>query len=315
MNIVKDLWVKPGTIAMPDGAAIPIWGYAESASAPAQLPGPMIEATVGDNIQVNLHNLLNEPVSIIFPGQNIEPTPVKDADGKFISYTAHAQGYGDTVSYNFTASRPGIFLYESGSSPEKQIQMGIYGIIIIRPADFEPNDPILRTAYGVNTRSEFDVEQFLVLNEVDSQLHYKIVNSQPYSFHDYNPDYWTLNGRAYPHSIEPPDTSSQPYSSKITIKQGEKILIRCINAGFQHHNLRLDNLVARIVGMDSIPLNSNILDKTYQKNTITIASGESYDVIITASLPGKYLIYDRDYNHILNADSFPGGMMTLIEIV
>lgn len=310
MNIVKDLWIKPGLINMPDGNQIPIWGYAESQSSQPQIPGPVIESTVGDIIQINLVNMLTEAVSMIFPGQNITPTPVKDSSGIFISYSAQAEPNGGTVSYTFTAERPGIFLYESGSSPHKQIQMGMYGVIIIRPADYT----VIKTAYGGGTGTEFDVEQIMVLNEVDSQLHFAVSNSTPFDFQQYNPDYWTINGRSYPHTTAPNDSSSQPFSSKVTASTGQKVLIRYINAGFQNHNIRLDHLLARIVAVDSVPLYSNSLDKTYNKNTITIAPGESYDIIAAVNSPGKYIIYERSYNYSSSTESFIGYAATLLEV-
>lgn len=315
MNIIKDLWAKSGTINMPNGFSVPFWGYAESASSEPQLPGPVIEATVGDTLQMNLHNMLNEPVSTIFPGQNVVPTPVKDADGKFVSYTAHAPNNGDVVSYSYTADKPGVFLYESGSSPERQIQMGMYGNIIVRPVGFDVVNASTRTAYGTNTGSEFDIEKVLVFGEIDSVLHSKIVSPQPDDMYIFSPDYWTINGRSYPHTIAADDYSSQPYSSKITAGPGQKILIRCINAGFQHHNIRFDNLSVRVIGTDSVPLKSSTLDKTYRKNTVTIASGESYDIIITVNIPGMYMIYDRDYNHLVDINGLSSGMMTIIEIL
>ncbi|MHB1392402.1 MAG: multicopper oxidase domain-containing protein [Clostridia bacterium] len=315
MNIIKDLWAKSGTIYMPNVIPVPFWGYAESASIEPQLPGPVIEATVGDTLQINLHNMLNEPVSIIFPGQNVVPTPVKDIDDRFVSYTAHAPNNGDVVSYSYTADKPGIFLYESGSSPERQIQMGMYGIIIVRPAGFDVVNASTRTAYGINTGSEFDIEKVLVFGEIDSVLHSKIVNPQPDDMYVFRPDYWTINGRSYPHTIAADDNFSQPYSSKIMAGPGQKILIRCINAGFQHHNIRFDSLQIRVIGTDSVLLNSNTLDRTYKKNTVTIASGESYDIIVTINTPGMYMIYDRDYNHLVDINSLSGGMMTMIEIL
>lgn len=310
MNIVKDLWIKPGLINMPDGNQIPVWGYTESQFAQPQIPGPVIEATVGDIIQINLINMLTEAVSMIFPGQNITPTPVKDSRGIFISYSEQAEPNGGTVSYTFTAERPGIFLYESGSSPYKQIQMGMYGVIIIRPADYT----VIKTAYGGDTGTEFDVEQIMVLNEVDSQLHFAVSNLTPFDFQQYNPDYWTINGRSYPHTTAPNDSSSQPYSSKIAINMGQKLLIRYINAGFQNHNIRLDHLLARIVAVDSVPLYINSLDKTYNKNTITIAPGESYDIIAVVNSPGKYIIYERSYNYSSSIDSFTGNAATVLEV-
>ena len=80
-------------------------------------------------------------------------------------------------------------------------------------------------------------------------------------------------------------------------------------------NFTFDTLIIiRIIGIDSVPLKSDVLDKTYQKNTITIASGESFDMVMTINSTGKYVIYDKDYNHTVNVNNFPGGMMTLVEI-
>lgn len=75
MNIKKEFWAKAGSVIMPDGVTIPFWGFAPAPDAVPQLPGPTIEAKVGDNILITLNNTLAEPVSLIFPGQDIIPEP------------------------------------------------------------------------------------------------------------------------------------------------------------------------------------------------------------------------------------------------
>ena len=43
-------------------------------------------------------------------------------------------GPGAAVTYSFTASSAGTYLYESGSDPQLQVQMGLFGAIVVRPA-------------------------------------------------------------------------------------------------------------------------------------------------------------------------------------
>lgn len=314
MCAVKNLWAKTGSISMPGGNQTGIWGYAESQVDTPILSGPVIEGKVNELMQINLNNMLTEPTSLIFPGQNMTPTPLKDMDGRFISYNTQVES-GQMGTYSFTAARPGIFRYESGTASYKQVQMGLYGIMIIRPEDYDANNPALRTAYGAGNGSEFDVEGILVLGEIDSDIHNRIINSLPYNFIDYNPDYFIINGRAYPDTVNPSDSSSQPYTSKITASQGQRILIRCINLGYQNYNIRFDSMAPRIIAVDSYPLNEPPIDKSFMKNTITISSGESYDLILVAPSTGKYIIYDRSYNHTVNQGAYPGGIMTLLEVL
>ena len=61
-----------------------------------------------------------EPVSLVFPGQDMAP----DYEGA---------PPGGSVTYSLVASTPGTFLYESGINPQKQVLMGLYGVLIVRP--------------------------------------------------------------------------------------------------------------------------------------------------------------------------------------
>lgn len=314
-TIIKHCWAKAGTVTMPGASGtvtIPVWGYSDD-SCPCMIPGPIIEATEGDTVQVTLHNTLAEPVSMIFPGQQIAPLPVKDAAGRFISFTDHADPQ-TSVTYLFTAARPGTYRYESGTHPEKQVQMGLYGVLIVRPAGFDPSDPATWTAYGPDTRSEYDKEQALVLAELDSHLHATIEAGMSYDLLDYKPDWWTINGRAFPDTLAPDSISSQPMGARITATANQRILLRLLNAGNQHHSLHFGGLPARVVGEDGRPRKTATLDATYEKRTLTIASGQTYDVILVPTASGEIYIYDRDLHHATNESNFPGGMMTRVDV-
>lgn len=303
------VWAKSGTLALPGVGPVPFWGFAPSGGGTPQLPGPMHEVWQGDNVQFDLHNDLTVPTSLVF-GLEFTPQPVKDAQGVFEAYNTQAAP-GGSVSYTFTAVRPGAFRYESGTAQERQIQMGLYGLIIVRPTGFNPGVPSTWTAYGPGTGTEFDVERVLVLGEVDVTWHQAIIGGDPLG--DFDPGHFVLNGRSYPDTVAPDDSSSQPFGSRVTASTGQRVLLRVVNAGFLNHTLRLEGVTARVVAGDGWPL-VGAIDATYQQDTLTIGSGQSCDLIFTAPAAGKYLVYDRDLGHVVNDNQFPGGILTWVEV-
>lgn len=327
--VVRNLWVKRGTLSLP-GRTVPFWGFAPSDTAPPRLPGPTIEARVGDMVFVLLRsNELNERVSIMFPGQRnvrvigsprgVRRASPKYADGRMISFTdfldPSAPGH---ITYVFNATRPGVYLYESGTSPERQVQMGLYGVVLIRPRGYNiPTDPDYKTAYGAGTGTRFDVEKTLVLSDIDTLMHEALDSSEAYNILDYSPDYWMINGRSYPDTVRrdgDPALPSQPSGSSIAVRVGQRLLLRIINAGFQDHTLHFGGLVARVVAGDGYPLTTHTADASYEKTAITLGSGQSFDVMVTPTSPGEFYLRNRNYNHLVNLDSFPGGMMTRLDV-
>src|SRR5882757_7517820 len=79
-----NLVAKPGYIDTPDGNSVFMWSYA-NADAPDsgqfQSPGPVLCATQGETVVVNLTNNLAEPTSIVFPGQDAQVTATGGAPG------------------------------------------------------------------------------------------------------------------------------------------------------------------------------------------------------------------------------------------
>ena len=307
-DVSYDLWAKAGTIAVPGAPSIPVWGFSTTATGPALVPGPLIEAVQGELVTITLHNSLAEPVSIIFPAQNVQPTPVKDASGLFVSFSAIAPPSGMVV-YQFTAGNPGSYLYESGAQPQKQVHMGLYGPMIVRPA------PGSNQAYN-DVRSAFDAELLVILSEIDPALHAAGASGGAYSISAFQPQYWLINGRTYPDTVSATSPSpGQPWSAKVNASPGQRILLRCLNAGFQNHSLTVNSIIAKVIGGEGSPLWKNGLDATYGVSSIVIGSGEGYDLLLTApATSGNYHIYDRDLLHLVNAGTYPGGMIGLIQV-
>lgn len=128
-----NLVAKSGTIDTPDGNSVFMWSYA-NADAPDnghfQSPGPVLCATQGQTVVVHLSNTLPEATSIVFPGQDATVTATGGTPGLLTTEVATS----GPVTYTFVAGQPGTYLYESGSDVVKQVEMGLTGALVIRPA-------------------------------------------------------------------------------------------------------------------------------------------------------------------------------------
>lgn len=138
-----DLTATDGYTSEPDGNAIYDWSY--TASGAFQLPGPVLCANTGETLVVNLTNHLATSTSIQFPGQtsveasydafatSVPVGPVADQNGVLDSLVPTAAA-GDSVSYRFPAGHEGTFQYRSGTDPQLQVQMGLFGALVIYPS-------------------------------------------------------------------------------------------------------------------------------------------------------------------------------------
>lgn len=292
-----NLWATDGYISAPDGKSIYIWGFTDREGGAAQLPGPTIivkqkASPVKTFLDVNLTNNISEPVSLLFPGQSevrVNGRPVQPGyqNGRLVSFTNHALP-GETISYRVTLDSPGTFLYESGSYPHKQVHMGLYGAIIVRPPDFMPHHGVHRTAYGGGTGTEFDREYLLIVNELDPDLHRAVEYGHPYDISKLKFRYWTINGRCSNDTMLPdnmPHLPSQPYGSMVMMEPGEKVLLRYAGAGFDNHPLHPHGNHTRLVGLDGRLLQnrsgSRTTDLSYKRFTVLTGAGQTYDQIYT----------------------------------
>jgi hypothetical protein len=273
-----DLWATTGTLSLP-GASVPIWGYADTDSGAATLPGPVLIATQGETVTVNLTNNLGEASALLFQGQAMVPDRVG------------AAANGGTTTYTFVASNPGTYLYEAGLLPnaQHQVAMGMFGALIVRPA--APNQ-----AYA-DAATAYDDEALLVLSEIDPALN-NSTNPSGFDMRDYDPKYYLINGKAYPNT-DPIPTSA-----------GNKVLLRYVNAGIQYHSMALLGMHQTVIANDGSPF-----QYSHRMVAETIGPGQTADVIATApaaSAPAQYALYDG--NLLLHNSNSPGfgGMLTFL---
>jgi FtsP/CotA-like multicopper oxidase with cupredoxin domain len=96
-----------------------------------QVPGPTLIVKEGQAVSVTLTNNLPAAAgntSILFPGLNVT------ASGGVPGLLTREAAHSGTVTYTFTASSPGTRSYYSGTQGDLQVEMGLYGAIIVLPA-------------------------------------------------------------------------------------------------------------------------------------------------------------------------------------
>jgi hypothetical protein len=239
-----------------DGNTIYAWGYANGAGGSMQYPGPTLIVNQGDSVTVNLGNALPSstvPVSIVFPGQEgVVATCAPAGPGCTDGLLTKEVVQGSSVSYSFVAGQPGTYHYHSGTNPSLQVDMGLVGALIVRPAGFDAGSAANRKAYA-QSGTTFDREFLLLLTEMDAAIHDKVYSQvqagQPIAV-DTSAFYatmWFINGRNAPDTLLAagiPWLPNQPYNAAPIMHPGEKILMREINAGrdlhpFHHHGAHM----------------------------------------------------------------------------
>jgi FtsP/CotA-like multicopper oxidase with cupredoxin domain len=287
-NPIFDLTTKTGYISLPDGNTMFMWGYSAGFD-DFQHPGPVLCVNEGDTVTVILHNTLDEATSVAFPGQNnvladgIPAEPKYNGSGNLTSLTDTAPAGGGTITYSFVADHPGTFLYESGTNPEKQVRMGLFGALIVRPTAGE------NFAYN-RADSEFDASQefMVLLSEIDPYQHQRVEQGRNFNMNNYHPRYWLINGRGFPDSIADNGASwlpTQPYGALAQIQEFDTSgdlpgMARYLNVGTEDYPFHPHGNNGLVIGRDGNPLEGGSgEDLSFEKFDINIGPGQTWDVI------------------------------------
>jgi len=274
------------TVAMPDGAAVPMVGFGLS-NEPVSVPGPVLEANAGDTLTINLNNPLPVPITIVIHGQKIAvPAPVM-LGGRVLSFTPHSG------TFSFPDLREGTYLYESGTYTAAEVPIGLYGALIVRSATPGQayDDPV----------SAYDREQVVVFSDVDPTLNQAIVQrqygTQSYpSTVDYAARYFLINGKAYPNT------------APILADNADRVLLRLVNAGSKNYNPTLNGPYMKLIAEDG-----NLLPYSQDRISVLLSAGKTKNVIVTSAPDKRYALYDRQLN-LSNAGSpGVGGLLTFLQ--
>ena len=175
----------------------------------------------------------------------------------------------------------------------------------------------------------YDVEYPLQIHGFDPSFHFVGMTFNPEEFTDMKDKYFLLNGRSYPDTVTsgPLETQttdgsnhfSQPLPSIINIPANKKALLRISDLDVtEYQTLASLGIPMHVIGYNAKLLRDqagNNLD--YYTNSITLAGGESLDVILDATgyTTGQvFYLYTPNLDHLSNdAENF-GGLMTEVRI-
>jgi FtsP/CotA-like multicopper oxidase with cupredoxin domain len=288
------LTAKEDRVSTPDGNSIYIWGFANG-SGRAQYPGPTLIVNQGDTISVTVSNALpasaGQRVSLAFPGQSGVSASCSGSPCVQGALAMEAS-QGGSVTYTFTASRPGTFMYNSASRPDLQVEMGLTGAIIVRPSGYDSADAANRRAYAA-AESAYDQEYLFFLSEMDSTIH-DIVESEGVAAADksgrlanYFSNYWFINGRNAPDTMAEANLGrfpTQPYNSLPRTHPGDRLLMRVVGGGRDMHPFHHHGNHARVIATDGYVLESGTpgaaaYDLSHEVFTIQSLAGQTVDAI------------------------------------
>lgn len=205
------------------------------------VPGPTIEARVGDTVIVHFTNRLDEPTTIHWHGLRVPA----NMDGG--PHSQHPVEPGQRFEYRFTVPDAGTFWYHPHVHESVQMERGLYGAIIVRG----PSEP------------RADVEGLLLLDDLRIGPDAEIAPAGDLIEQH--------NGREGEVSIV-----NGRQTSQLTIRRGQRQRWRIVNVGSARlHRLALAGHRFTVIGTDG-----GLLPAPYVTDELFLTPGDRLDVLV-----------------------------------
>ena len=223
------------------------------------MPGPMIEVNEGDRVRIVFHNNLPEDTTLHWHGLEV---PIEMDGMPFVSQPPVKPG--GMFVYEFTLHQNGTFFYHSHGAMQEM--MGMIGLFIIHPK--KPYQPAVHKDFG------------LILQEWAILPNNTVPNTLSMEF-----NWLTINGR------------SAPATTPMIVKQGERVRIRMVNLGMDHHPMHLHGNQFYVTGTEGgrIPETA-----WFPGNTVLVGVAQARDVEFDAVYPGDWMLHCHLPHHMMN---------------
>jgi manganese oxidase len=232
-------------------------------------PGPTIQVTKGDRVRIIVDNHLPEPTSMHWHGFEV---PI-DMDGS-PGASQDPIAPGGRFVYEFTLNQEGTFFYHSHMAMQEM--MGMIGAFIMHPKE----------SYHPAVDKDFAVimQEYAILPNVT------VPNS---SNMEYN--WLTLNGK------------SGPATTPLIVRHGDRVRIRLINLGMDHHPIHLHGHQFVITGTEG----GRQPESTWgPNNTVLVGVAQARDLEFVAINPGDWMLHCHLPHHMMNQMSSTVGPMS-----
>jgi FtsP/CotA-like multicopper oxidase with cupredoxin domain len=267
------------------------WLYKED-NFPAEIPGPHIFTTVGDNVKVTITNALDETHSFYISGL-IDSGPIRP---------------GETKTIEFTPSSAGTYLYYDNLNAPVNRMMGLHGALVVMPNqavaghrytpytiptpavqqifdDFgsSAHFPGLPWEQGDAATDTPPFRQYIwILHEASSRLFAEVGNytpgkdypaaqfvkafqNDPFRSDGLNkkPEFFTINGQSGFFAAH------NPYITPFR-RVGEPVIIRILNAGLSMHSLHIHANHVYATGINGVVQENPIWLDTYTSHPLEV---------------------------------------------
>lgn len=266
-----------------------------------QIPAPTLHFKQGDHVTIRVTNHLREGTTLHWHGI-ILPWQMDGVE----HVTQQPIAPGETFSYQFTLKQSGTYWYHAHSGFQEQ--RGLYGAFVIDPVNapsyhYTKDFPVLLSDWSnthpdqiyANLKKDGDyysprfplqaslarfIRDYRKANPAQKKAlveNYKMMQQMRMSIYD-------LSDVAYDAFLMNGHTTTNPWVEKV--KVGDVVRLRLIGAGantffrFKIPNTRLH--VVHVQGNDVVP---------YFVDSLTIAPGETYDVLVHIQKKEPYILY------------------------
>jgi manganese oxidase len=181
---------------------------------------------------------------------------------------------GESYTYRFTVTEPAIGMYHAHAHAHESVPNGLFGTMYVGDVP----SPAGETVSGIDIPADLEIAQDL-----------------PMVLNDAGVIGLTLDGKSFP--------ATKP----IVASTGDWLRLTYFNEGLQVHPMHLHGFEQIVVAKDGEPL-----DSPYAGDTILVAPGERYTVLINPTVPGTWVWHCHILNHVESADGMFGMVTALV---
>jgi FtsP/CotA-like multicopper oxidase with cupredoxin domain len=181
----------------------------------------------------------------------------------------------ESFTYEFTTDEPAVAMYHAHHHAQMQVPNGLFGTFLVGEMPL----PAGRTISTEVVPDDVEVSQEL-----------------PMVLNDTGVIGYSLNGKSF------------PATAPVTAKKGDWILVHYFNEGAQIHPMHLHQFDQIVVAKDGYPL-----DQPYVVDTLNVAPGERYSVLVQLDEPGTWVWHCHILNHVESEEGM-FGMVTAVVV-
>jgi len=223
------------------------------------VPGPTMEVNEGDKVRVIFDNHLPEMTAVHWHGFEVP----MEMDGS-VGLGQDPVPPGGRFIYEFTLHQHGTLFYHSHFAMQEM--MGMLGMFIIHPK--QPYEPRVERDFG------------LIMQEWALLPNNTVPNTLSMEF-----NWLTFNGKA------------GPACTPMMVKQGERVRVRLVNIGMDHHPIHLHGNQFVVTGTEGGRVPQQLW---YDQNTVLVGVAQARNFEFDAKYVGDWMLHCHLPHHMMN---------------